>query len=86
MRLDGSCPCHAGVTDVRPAERLRDAIGDTRESRYLSWCALQCAAGRATLALSHMGWHPSRARDDITGSLFVRARINNLFDEDDELA
>ncbi|RQR87083.1 hypothetical protein DIE11_03925 [Burkholderia sp. Bp9012] len=40
VRLDGSWPCHAGATDVRPAERLRDAIGQTRESVYRSWCAL----------------------------------------------
>lgn len=55
VRLDGSWSCHAGATDVRPADRLRDTIGETRESGCRSWRALLCAIGRASLALPHTG-------------------------------
>ncbi len=84
MRLDGSRACHVGATDTRPAAALRDPSdemrnpGADRRARYGASLAVNHALCRA--------WHPGRARDDITGARFVRARINHLFDEDDELA
>ncbi|KVF76787.1 hypothetical protein WS75_10315 [Burkholderia sp. FL-7-2-10-S1-D7] len=78
------------VAPVRPTFGRPNACG-TRSAKRGNRGTDRGARCSAPPAVQHSlcrtwGWHSSRACDDITGPLFVRARINNLFDEDDELA
>ncbi|KUZ06738.1 hypothetical protein WI69_04805 [Burkholderia diffusa] len=51
-----------------------------RDARYRAPSAVHRSRCRTWV------WRPRRVRDDLRGARFVRARINNLFDEEDKLA